>query len=97
MVLVLMMSHTIFSSSFLHPHFLPPNNAFTLNSNGNVGIGTDNPDHKLEVKGDAKIGGYFYFGDESTDGSWRIGEDGDGLLSFEKRVDGSWIKKMEMN
>ncbi len=74
----------------------PPDNAFTLNSNGNVGIGTDNPDHKLEVNGDAHIVGYFYFGDESTDGSWRIGEDGDGLLSFEKRVDGSWVKKMEM-
>lgn len=32
---------------------------------------------------------YFYIGDESTDGSWRIYADS-GALKFEKRISGAW-------
>lgn len=38
---------------------------------------------------------YFYLGDETTDGSWRIGVTA-GNLTFEKRVSGSWESKGAM-
>jgi hypothetical protein len=35
---------------------------------------------------------YFYLGDQSSDGSWRIGQDS-GNLIFQKRESGSWVTK----
>lgn len=73
------------------------NNAiFVKGTSGNVGLGTNNPEHKLEVTGDAQFNDYFYFGDESTDGNWRVSVVG-GKLTFEKRVAGVWINKLELD
>lgn len=72
-----------------------PSNTLTLRSGGNVGIGTWTPEHTLEVKGDAQVDSYFYFGDESTDGNWRVSV-GAGKLTFEKREAGVWATKIEM-
>lgn len=35
---------------------------------------------------------FFYFGDPTTDGSWRIGRSGNNLV-FERRESGSWVTK----
>ena len=44
--------------------------------------------------GDIRTAGdkYLYFGDSTTDGSWRIFVDS-GNLSFQKRVGGNWLEK----
>lgn len=68
-------------------------NTLVLKSNGNVGIGTASPEHKLEVNGDAIIVECFYLGDESTDGSWRI-INTNGNLLFEKRINGEWDERL---
>jgi hypothetical protein len=36
---------------------------------------------------------YIYWGDPDTNGSWRLGLDGDGNFSIELRVAGSWVWK----
>jgi len=72
-----------------------PTNTLTLRSGGKVGIGTWSPDHTLEVHGDVQVNDYFYFGDESTDGNWRVSVVA-GKLTFEKREGGIWNTKMEM-
>jgi len=72
-----------------------PSNTLTMNSNGFVGIGTVAPQHTLEVVGDAQINDYLYFGDESSEGTWRVSVIS-GKLTFEKRENGVWITKMEM-
>ncbi|MCB2221617.1 MAG: hypothetical protein KQI35_14570 [Bacteroidetes bacterium] len=72
-----------------------PTNTLTLRSGGKVGIGTWSPEHTLEVAGDAQVNSYFYFGDESTDGNWRVSVVA-GKLTFEKREGGVWNTKMEM-
>lgn len=52
----------------------------------------------LTTTGDIEVGSTnaFYFGDASTDGSWRIIQDGTDL-SFEKRESGVWVFKMKIN
>ena len=72
-----------------------PTNSLFMAANGNVGLGTANPQHKLEVVGDAQVDSYFYFGDESTDGNWRISVV-TGRLTFEKLESGVWVPKVEM-
>jgi hypothetical protein len=72
-----------------------PTNTLTLRSGGKVGIGTWSPEHTLEVVGDVQVNSYFYFGDESTDGNWRVSVIA-GKLTFEKREAGVWVSKMEM-
>jgi len=72
-----------------------PTNTLTLRSGGKVGIGTWAPEHTLEVHGDVQVNDYFYFGDESTDGNWRVSVVA-GKLTFEKREGGVWVSKMEM-
>ncbi len=72
-----------------------PTNTLTLRSGGKVGIGTWSPDHNLEVAGDVQVDSYFYFGDESTDGNWRVSVVA-GKLTFEKREAGVWVTKMDM-
>ena len=72
-----------------------PTGTLYLAANGNVGLGTENPQHKLEVAGDAQVNSYFYFGDESTDGNWRVSVVA-GKLTFEKREGGVFVTKIEM-
>ncbi|MBN2572172.1 MAG: hypothetical protein JXA68_08600 [Ignavibacteriales bacterium] len=72
-----------------------PNNTLTLKNSGNVGIGTWEQEHTLEVVGDMQVNSYFYFGDESTDGNWRVSVVS-GKLTFEKREGGVWVTKIEM-
>ncbi|MCF8368571.1 MAG: hypothetical protein K9G76_05975 [Bacteroidales bacterium] len=72
-----------------------PTGSLFLAANGNVGLGTENPEHKLEVAGDAQVNNYFYFGDESTDGNWRVSVVA-GKLTFEKREGGVFVTKIEM-
>jgi hypothetical protein len=72
-----------------------PGNTLTLKSGGKVGIGTWTPDHTLEVAGDMQVDSHFYFGDESTDGNWRVNVVA-GKLTFEKREGGVWATKLEM-
>ncbi len=70
---------------------------------GNVGIGAASPSSALDVTGDIELdaGGAvgddaIYFGDPSTDGSWRIIRDGTDL-SIERREVGSWVFKVKIN
>jgi len=65
---------------------------------GEVGIGTATTSSQLDVAGDIETGSAnaFYFGDPSTDGSWRIVRDGNDL-SFERRETGTWTFKMKLN
>lgn len=74
-----------------------PNYTFTIQQNGNVGIGIywGTAAYKLDVNGDAQIDNYFYFGDESTNGNWRICVI-DGKLVFEKKENDAWVSKMEL-
>ena len=72
-----------------------PTGTLFLAASGNVGLGTENPQHKLEVAGDAQVNDFFYFGDESTDGNWRVSVVA-GKLTFEKREAGVWVSKIEM-
>ncbi|NQV03108.1 MAG: hypothetical protein HQ542_10700 [Bacteroidia bacterium] len=73
-----------------------PSSTLTLKSSGNVGLGTWAPEHTLEVKGDVQVDSWFYFGDESTDGNWRVSVVGE-KLTFEKRESGVWVTKVEMD
>ena len=73
------------------------NNAlFVQGSTGNVGLGTNSPDHRLEVTGDAQVNSYVYFGDESTDGNWRVYVDA-GFLTFQLRENGNWVTKFALD
>lgn len=58
------------------------------------GLGADRPTSMLDVNGDIETTstGNFYFGDPSTDGSWRVVRSGDGL-AFERRESSSWVQK----
>ncbi len=74
------------------------NHAFLIAPSGKVGVNIDNgevPEHTLEVKGDAQVDSYFYFGDESTLGNWRVSVIS-GKLTFEKRETSGWVSKVEM-
>lgn len=73
-----------------------------VNSN-HVGIATADASSTLDVNGNLEIDGdggvgddAFYFGDPTTDGSWRIVRDGNDL-SFERRETGTWVFKMKLN
>ena len=63
-----------------------------------IGIGTTTPSSVLDVDGDIETGATdaFYFGDPTTDGTWRIRRDGDDL-SFERLESGTWEFKMKIN
>ena len=67
---------------------------FTIQQDGNFGIGTASLSSKLDVNGDIEIGSgdAFYFGDPDTNDSCRITRDGDDLV-FERRESGSWNEK----
>lgn len=69
-----------------------------INSGSNFGIGNSSPSSALDVTGDIETGSAnaFYFGDPTTDGSWRIVRDGNDL-SFERRETGTWVFKMKLN
>lgn len=82
------------------------NKPFNITASGNIGIGDNNilPTSSLDVDGNLEIDGgsgsvgddAFYFGDPSTDGTWRIKRDGSDL-SFERRESGAWVFKMKIN
>jgi hypothetical protein len=73
-----------------------------IQSDGNVGIGTTAATSTLTVNGTLSATtlqssntyiestGYLYFGDSSTDGSWRMSISGANFI-VEKRVGGNWI------
>jgi len=65
---------------------------------GDVSIGTASASSALDVAGDIEVGtaDAFYFGDPTTNGSWRIKRDGNDL-SFERREGGTWVFKMKIN
>jgi len=77
-----------------------PTNSLVLKSNGNgkgnVGINILSPEHNLEVDGDAQVNEWLYFGDESTDGNWRVSVVDD-MLTFQKRESGLWVTKVQMD
>lgn len=66
--------------------------------NGNVGIGVSVPTEKLEVDGSLEVGSsdWIYFGDSSTDGSYRIGRSGNNLVT-QRRESGSWVTKQTIS
>lgn len=66
----------------------------SLTGGGALGIGTTSPSSQLDVVGDAEVGSgnYVYWGDPSTNGSWRIGRSGNNLV-MERRESGSWVTK----
>jgi hypothetical protein len=70
-------------------------NALTVLKNGMVGIGPSSPSSTLDVAGDIETGGAnaLYFGDPSTNGSWRIIRSGTDLVC-QRRVSGSWVTKI---
>nr|BDD45352.1 hypothetical protein 28 [Elusimicrobiota bacterium] len=65
--------------------------------NADVGISTTTPTSKLDVIGDIETGSdnAFYFGDPTTDGTWRIIRDSDNLV-FQRRESGYYISKSTM-
>jgi hypothetical protein len=69
-------------------------NAVTVLKNGMVGIGPSNPSSTLDVAGDIETesGNALYFGDPSTNGSWRIMRGGNNL-NIQRREAGSWVTK----
>lgn len=66
----------------------------TVLSDGKVAIGNITPTSLLDVNGDIEVvsTGAHYFGDPTTDGSWRIVRSGNDLV-IERRVAGSWVTK----
>ena len=89
----------------VHIYPIYPDQGIVISQNGNVGIGTTLPMAKLDVVGTisgnaAVINGdiqttdsnAFYFGDPSTDGTWRILRVGDSLV-FQRRESATWIDK----
>ncbi len=62
--------------------------------NGSVGIGVSSPSSKLDVNGDVEINGSsaLYFGDPSTDSTWRLVRSGTSLL-IQRRESSSWVTK----
>lgn len=86
-----------------HPFALYMNDGnplVTLTSTTSVAIGNNHTTASsvLDVAGDIETGAAnaFYFGDPTTDGTWRIVRDGDDL-SFERRETGSYVFKMKIN
>lgn len=80
-------------------HLLPREGdyALYLASNGNVGVGTNQPKHQLHVEGTMNVvdDKYLYFGDPDTDDSWRI-MSGYRILVFEKRINDDWVERFRM-
>ncbi len=66
--------------------------------NGNVGIGAPNPTSKLDIVGSVEVStnDAFYFGDPTTDGTWRIIRSGANLV-FQRRESAAWVTKNTMN
>ena len=85
-----------------HPFYLYMNDGnplLTLTSTTSVAIGNNHTTatSTLDVAGDIETGSSdaFYFGDPSTDGTWRIKRSGNNLV-FERRESGSWVTKTSM-
>lgn len=70
------------------------NSEMAIDVSGNVSIGNAHTTatSKLDVAGDIETSGEFYFGDPTTDGSWRIIQDGNNLV-FQRRELGVWTDK----
>lgn len=86
-----------------HPFSLYMNDGnplVTLTSTTSVAIGNNHTTATsvLDVAGDIETGSgdAFYFGDPSTDGTWRIVRNGNDL-SFERRESGTYVFKMKIN
>ncbi len=71
---------------------------FIVLNNGNVGIGETSPSSALDVDGDIEVdaSNAFYFGDPTTDGTWRIIRSGTNLV-FQLREGGAWVTKNTMS
>ena len=65
---------------------------------GRMGINNETPTSALDVGGDIEVGAAdaFYFGDPTTDGTWRITRSGTDLV-IELRVSGAWVTKLAIN
>lgn len=63
-------------------------------ANSRVGIGVASPSSALDIEGDVELASdhYYYIGDPTTNGSWRIGLD-TGNFVIAKRETGSWVTK----
>lgn len=68
-----------------------------IDANGNAGINIDDPSSRLDVGGDIETGdaNAFYFGDPTTDGTWRIMRSGNNLV-FQRLESGVWVTKTAM-
>lgn len=66
----------------------------TTTTAGAVGIGTNSPSSMLDVAGDIETGSTnaFYFGDPTTDGTWKMVRNGSNL-EVQVRVSGSYVAK----
>ncbi len=72
---------------------LTDDNLFYVDASADkVGIGVAAPTSKLDVAGDVEITSnlYYYIGDPSTNGSWRIGQGAGTDLLFQRRDAGVW-------
>jgi hypothetical protein len=63
-------------------------------TNKRVGINVAAPSSRLDVGGDIEVASdaWTYYGDPTTNGSWRTGRTGDDLV-VEKRIAGTWTTK----
>jgi len=66
--------------------------AVVLDASKNIS-GLNNVDATKVTAGNIQTNGYFYFGDQNTDGTWRMYPTDEGLV-FECRESGSWVVKM---